>query len=403
MTVNGGRSASAEANATAATSPGRLSLERTERGLVLAVSGHWTLPHFAALRRAVDQLKQEPPPAALDFAGLADLDTAGAALLAALLGRERLRALSTTAPGLSGERRALLLAVGEAPTETAARPARRENTIIELLARIGRAIIELLARIGRAMETVWRQIVTLLGFMGLVLATLLRTLPRPRRWRLTSLVSQIEQTGLNAVPIVALLTFMVGAVVAFLGATVLNNFGASIYTVDLVAYSFMREFGVLLTAIMLAGRTASAFTAQLGSMKANQELDALRVQGLDPIEMLVLPRILALMITLPMLTFLAVLCGLIGGGAVAVLSLDIPTTRFFDIVSEVPLRHYLVGLSKAPFFAFLIGLIGCLEGFKAGASAESVGNHTTSSVVQSIFVVILLDALAAMFFMEMGW
>jgi len=392
MTVNGGRSASAEANATAATSPGRLSLERTERGLVLAVSGHWTLPHFAALRRAVDQLKQEPPPAALDFAGLADLDTAGAALLAALLGRERLRALSTTAPGLSGERRALLLAVGEAPTETAARPARRENTIIELL-----------ARIGRAMETVWRQIVTLLGFMGLVLATLLRTLPRPRRWRLTSLVSQIEQTGLNAVPIVALLTFMVGAVVAFLGATVLNNFGASIYTVDLVAYSFMREFGVLLTAIMLAGRTASAFTAQLGSMKANQELDALRVQGLDPIEMLVLPRILALMITLPMLTFLAVLCGLIGGGAVAVLSLDIPTTRFFDIVSEVPLRHYLVGLSKAPFFAFLIGLIGCLEGFKAGASAESVGNHTTSSVVQSIFVVILLDALAAMFFMEMGW
>ncbi len=392
MTVNGGRSASAEANATAATSPGRLSLERTERGLVLAVSGHWTLPHFAALRRAVDQLKQEPPPAALDFAGLADLDTAGAALLAALLGRERLRALSATAPGLSGERRALLLAVGEAPTETAARPARRENTIIELL-----------ARIGRAMETVWRQIVTLLGFMGLVLATLLRTLPRPRRWRLTSLVSQIEQTGLNAVPIVALLTFMVGAVVAFLGATVLNNFGASIYTVDLVAYSFMREFGVLLTAIMLAGRTASAFTAQLGSMKANQELDALRVQGLDPIEMLVLPRILALMITLPMLTFLAVLCGLIGGGAVAVLSLDIPTTRFFDIVSEVPLRHYLVGLSKAPFFAFLIGLIGCLEGFKAGASAESVGNHTTSSVVQSIFVVILLDALAAMFFMEMGW
>jgi len=239
--------------------------------------------------------------------------------------------------------------------------------------------------------------------MGLTLLTLISLLPRPWRWRWTALIAQMQQAGLNAVPIVALLNFLVGAVVAFLGATVLTQFGASIYTVDLVAYAFMREMGVLLAAILLAGRTASAFTAQIGSMKVNEELDALRVQGLSPIELLVIPRLLALVITLPVLTFIAMLSGIAGGAMVAVFSLDISLTRFMGIVQQVPLLHFWLGLAKAPVFAVLIALIGCLEGFKVGGSAESVGERTTSSVVQCIFMVILMDAVAAMFFMEMGW
>ena len=213
----------------------------------------------------------------------------------------------------------------------------------------------------------------------------------------------MHQTGLNAVPIVVLLNFLVGAVVAFLGATVLSDFGASVYTVDLVGYAFMREMGALLAAILLAGRTASAFTAQIGSMKINEELDALKVLGLDAIELLVLPRMIALLIILPLLTFLAIIAGMVGGAVVAVATLDISVVRFIGIVQEIPLRHLLLGMSKAPFFAVMIALIGCLEGFKVGGSAQSVGEHTTSSVVQSIFVVILLDAVFALFFMEMGW
>lgn len=373
--------------------PGRVRLEETPEGVRLAISGDWTLPHYPALRKAVARLTLAPGAVVqFDLDGLGELDTSGATLLAGLLGAERLQALSELMPGLSAERCDLLQTVGRAlqqPITTVRIPAY--------------AFGDILANIGRSAEGVWRNAVTLLDFMGRTLLTLLGVLPRPWRWRITALVNQIEHTGLNAVPIVALLTFLVGAVVALLGATVLADFGITIYTVDLVAYSFLREFGVLLTAIMLAGRTASAFTAQIGSMKANEELDALRVQGLDPIELLVLPRLLALMLTLPLLTFVAVIAGLAGGGVVSYLSLDIPVTRYLEIVNTVPLRHFWVGLSKAPLFAFIIALIGCIEGFKAGASAESVGLHTTSSVVQSIFIVILLDAVAALFFMEIGW
>ena len=230
------------------------------------------------------------------------------------------------------------------------------------------------------------------------------SLLHPRRWRITSLVAHIEQTGLNAVPIVALLTFLVGAVVAFLGTTVLFDFGASIYTVDLVAFAFLREFGVLLAAILLAGRTASSFTAQIGAMKANEEIDAIRALGLNPVELLVLPRVLAMLISLPVLTFIAMVCGIIGGALVCSLELNISPRLFLTILQrDISLTHFLVGISKAPVFAFVIAVIGCLEGFKVSGSAQSVGEHTISSVVQSIFMVILLDALAALFFMEMSW
>jgi phospholipid/cholesterol/gamma-HCH transport system permease protein len=361
----------------------------------LQLGGDWTLAHYEQLAAEVSAWRQRlVPQVTVELAEMGELDTAGVALLVDLLGSERLVALSHNASGLSEERRALLLTMA-ATLGTVPEPVTvpRRSTAIELLGQIGASMVRL-----------WRQSIDLLGFIGLVLASMMSVLLHPRRWRVTALVAHVEQTGLDAVPIVALLTFMVGAVVAFLGATILAEFGASIYTVNLVAFSFLREFGVLLTAILMAGRTASAFTAQIGSMKANEEIDAIRTLGLSPVELLVLPRVFALLIALPMLTLIAMLSGMLGGAVVCALSLDIPLSLYLNILQDtIEVRHFLVGMGKAPLFAFLIAIIGCLEGFRVASSAQSVGEHTTSSVVQSIFMVILLDALAALFLMEMGW
>jgi len=364
------------------------------RAATLCVAGDWTLQHYAGLRRAVERTRRQVTETdQVDLDAVGELDTAGAGLLVELIGPARVARLEEWAPGLASERQALLRTVAAALDKPEAEQAPPTNGLADVLAHVGRTV-----------SGVWHQQRTLLGFIGLTLQTLFLQLPRPRRWRLTALVAQIEQTGLDAIPIVALLTFLVGAVVAFLGATVLADFGATIYTVNLVAFSFLREFGVLLAAILLAGRTASAFAAQIGAMKSNEEIDAIRTLGLSPIELLVLPRVLAMLITLPILTFIGMLSGIAGGLVVCSLALDISPTMFFTILQrDIPLNHFLVGLGKAPVFAFLIAVIGCLEGFKASGSAQSVGEHTTSSVVQSIFMVILLDAVAALFFMEMGW
>ena len=355
----------------------------------LCLNGHWTLSEYQQLLKQTAAPAQTPR--SLDASGLMSIDTAGATLLLELLGADTLAAIVDSATGLSDERRALLQMVAQSMRgrEQPAAPEERWGDGLEAL--------------GVLTVSGWQQLIQFFAFTGLTITSLLTLLPRPWRWRWTALVAQMQQAGLNAVPIVALLNFLVGAVVAFLGATVLAQFGATIYTVDLVAYAFMRELGVLLAAILLAGRTASAFTAQIGSMKVNEELDALKVQGLSAIELLVIPRLLALVITLPILGFIAILSGIAGGAMVAVLSLDISLTQFIGIVQQVPLLHLWLGLAKAPVFAVLIALIGCLEGFKVGGSAQSVGERTTASVVQCIFVVILLDAVAALFYMEMDW
>jgi phospholipid/cholesterol/gamma-HCH transport system permease protein len=262
----------------------------------------------------------------------------------------------------------------------------------------------MLGRIGFAMEDYYNEVRALIGFGGLTLVTAFGTFLHPRRFRLTPTVHHMEQVGLDAVPLIALLSFMIGAVVAFLGATVLRDFGAEVFVVDLVSISFLREFAVLLTAIVLAGRTASAFTAQIGAMQSGEEIDAIRTLGLDPIELLVLPRLFALMLTLPLLTFIAMIAGLAGGLVVGAGALDISPEAYLVRTHETSeLRHFLVGLSKAPLFAIVISLIGCLEGFQVQGTAESVGERTTSSVVQAISMVILLDAFAALWFMWMDF
>lgn len=362
--------------------PGTLTLDANGRAVA---AGDWTLAFAPALGKRIDDAKRRGSTAVVDASGVSRLDTAGAELLLDLAGaREGIT-------GLDAGRAALVDAVAKADTTAVAAPPPAEDGFVALL-----------ARTGAALENVWNDAVALVGFIGLILATIARTLPNPRRWRVTPLFFHIEQTGLDAVPIVALLSFLVGAVVAFLGATVLRDFGASVFTVELVGYSFLREFGVLLTAILIAGRSGSAFTAQIGSMKAREEIDAIRTLGLDPVEVLVLPRTLALLISMPLLTFIAMMAGIFGGAMVCIWSLDISPGMFLTRFHETAhARHFWVGMSKAPLFAFLIAAIGCLEGFKVEGSAESVGEHTTSSVVQSIFVVILIDALAAIFFMEL--
>lgn len=356
----------------------------------LRAHGEWTLAHAAALDARIAGLARVAA-AAPDASGVTRLDSAGALLLLRLAQALRCDADAIEA-SLAPRWRALFARVRAAQAPVTG-PATRAASWREPLARIGAAV----ASMGQ-------QGLQLLAFLGLSLQTLARTLSRPARLRLTATVHHIEQVGLDALPLVALLSFLVGAVVAFLGATVLKDFGAELWVVELVSFSFMREFGVLLTAILLAGRTASAFTAQIGAMKAREEIDAIRTLGLDPIELLVIPRLLALLVALPLLSFVAVIAGGIGGVVVCALSLGITPDLFYSRLEEtIEVRHFITGLSKAPLFAFVIALIGCLEGFKVAGSAQSVGERTTSSVVQAIFLVILIDALAAVFFMEMGW
>ncbi len=368
-----------------------LRLDPDRRRLILA--GPWTLAEAPALAPAVDALaaRLPPGPLAVDASAVTGLDTAGALLLLRALRPSGVALDAHAVEGLDPAAAALLRLIASRLVVEAPIPDRR-GSVSRILWRLGKAVVDV-GRIGYEF----------LGFVGLVLARLARTLTSPRRLRLTSTVFHMEEIGLDAVPIVALLTFLVGAVVAFVGATALRDLGAEIFTVELVSISFLREFGVLLTAILLAGRSGSAFAAQIGSMKSREELDAIQAIGLDPVELLVIPRLVALLVMLPILTFIAMLAGILGGGLVSVLSLDISTSMFVSRLYEMTeLRHFVVGMVKAPVFAFLVATIGCLEGFKVTGSAESVGQHTTSAVVQSIFMVIVFDALFAMSFMELG-
>ena len=374
-----------------------ISWATTGGGLTLAIRGRWVLANYAELQAAMDPCRQLIAQSAVtqvDASDLRALDTVGSQCLVELLGDEATVLLADEHAALGDERRELLETVAQAMQSLSGEPPARPAS----------GLTRFFADIGLALARFWQQFVSLLAFSGMTLQALVFNVFRPRTWRVTAIVAQIHETGLHAVPIIALLTFLVGAVVAFLGATILRDFGATSYTVNLVGFSFLREFAVLLTAILMAGRTASAFTAQIGSMKVNEELDAIRVQGLSPMELLVLPRVLAMQVSLPILTFVGMISGIVGGMMVCAFSLDIPPARFLDMfVDEVPFRHFLLGMVKAPIFAFLITVIGCLQGFRVSGSAQSVGEHTTSAVVHSIFVVIVLDALAALYYMEMGW
>ncbi len=358
-----------------------------DHGQMIA-AGDWRLDSAGEIDRRIDGLRGNKH--RLDASRLEALDAAGSFLL--LRAAERL-SVAVENIHLAPDHQALFTAVATA--------CRTDDEAEQAPPPFWQAW---LAGIGRVVVEVGVNLRLLVGFFGLVLNRLAGTVLRPSQWRLAATAFHMQQSGLNALPLVALLSFLVGAVVAYLGATVLRDFGAELFVVDLISYSFLREFGVLLTAILLAGRTASAFAAQIGTMKSREEIDAMRTLGLDPIVLLVLPRLIALLVMLPILALLGTLAGFFGGMVVSVLALGLEPELFVHRLNEsLALRHYLVGLAKAPVFALIIAPVGCLEGFKVAGTAQSVGERTTSAVVQSITLVIVIDAFAAVFFMEIGW
>ncbi len=359
---------------------------------VLAAGGRWTTGAVAALDARLRAI--EPGEAAsvrVDLGGLEALDTAGAWLVHRTMRELEARGLAVELTGGRADDLSLIETVARnvAPCPP---PPRRVGAVVATIARTGAGTI-----------FVFKEFTDLVNFLGLTVIVAMRALARPSRIRVVPLVAQMERAGLNAMPIVGLISFLVGVVLTYQGADQLARFGAEIFTVNLVGIGVLREMGVLLTAIIVAGRSGSAFTAQIGTMKVNEEVDAMRTIGLDPMEVLVLPRLFALMLTLPLLTFYADIMGLLGGAVMVTLTLDISFFQFArQLNAAVPMWSLWVGLIKAPVFAFVIAMVGCFEGLKVSGSAESVGRQTTRAVVEAIFLVIVLDAMFSILFSVLG-
>ncbi|WP_395645658.1 ABC transporter permease [Terricaulis sp.] len=362
------------------------------RAPVLALRGDWTVDTIAGLERSLRDLSARlSPNSVVDVSKLGRIDIAGAYLVDRTF---RAREGGETARiAVRGEHANALRLFEVARRSVAEVPAPPERP---------KGFVGFLEIVGRAVADIGEEIIEVVSFFGQTMSVLGRLILRPRRLRIVSIVHIMEYAGLNALPIVSLLSFFIGLVVAYLGARILGDFGASIFTVELVAFSVMREFGVVITAVILAGRTNSAFTAEIGAMKMRQEIDAMRTIGIDPIEALVAPRVIAMLIMTPLLAFTAVMAGLLGGLLVCWASLDVSPVMFFQRISDgVPAQHFWVGMVKAPVFALVLAVIACKQGLSVGGDVGSLGARTTTSVVQAIFMVILLDALFALWFLEM--
>ncbi|MCH8138939.1 MAG: MlaE family lipid ABC transporter permease subunit [Proteobacteria bacterium] len=374
------------------TASGWFKTEREGERLRVIAGGSWETGALSALDGGLRRLAREPVRfASIDLSAVDSMDTAGAWVLYRTRRDLRARGVAAEFEGVDRSHADILARVEKGDVE--------QTLVRDEL----HPVIALIAHIGEASLAVFQECASLLSFLGVTVITLGRSIVRPRRIRFTSLVSHIEQVGLNAIPIVGLLSFLIGVVIAYQGAEQLRQFGAQVFTVNLLGISMLREMAILMTAIVVAGRSGSAFTAQIGTMQVNEEVDAMRTMGLDPIEVLVLPRVFALIIALPLLTVLADLTGLAGGALATVLVVDISLAQFMERLNDaVPLAAFWVGIVKAPVFGFLIAMVGCREGLAVAGSAESVGRHTTKSVVLSIFLVIVADALFSIFFLYIG-
>jgi phospholipid/cholesterol/gamma-HCH transport system permease protein len=374
-----------------------LRFEQAGPGLRAVAAGPWTVRHFAGLHAAIAGLSfpkraAKPEAAEVNIQAVSDLDTAGAWLLNHL--RRELAAVGVKAYLVGAtEAQIGLLNVVDSNTVSEGRTKRPRPPLIPLVGEILRAMVD---AVGDGLR--------LTAFLGVVTQAAIRTAARPWRFRWVSFVHHVEHTGLRAVPIISLICLLIGSVITQQGILQLQQFGAEPLAVDMVGILALREVGILLTAIMVAGRSASAFTAEIGTMKTREEIDAMRTLGIDPIETLILPRIAALIVTLPILAFIGDIMCLVGGAIMAFAYLDISLSVFVERLHEaINLRHFLVGLVKAPLAAVIIGLVGCLEGLSVEGSAESLGQHVTSSVVKAIFLVIIFDALFAMFLSASGF
>ncbi|MFZ5617068.1 MAG: ABC transporter permease [Pseudomonadota bacterium] len=374
--------------------PAAYTVDIHEGLLRLVATGDWLARHLGPIDHDLRAFEDDATgrEIMIDVSGVGRLDTAGAMVLERVLRSCERRTELSRIVGASAAHAQLLENVRPHLAPCDVEPAPR-NAFLMMTNRLGQGIAE---GYYTALE--------MLSFVGLTLITLLRVVTEPRRLRITSIFYHLEEAGLNAVPIVGLMSFLIGAVVAFMGAKILRLFNAEVFTVELVGISVLREFGVLLAAILVAGRSGSAFTAAIGTMKIREEIDALRALGLDPMEVLVLPRTIALVILMPVLAFLAALLGVIGGGLVAWTAMEISPAFFIGRLQEtIAMSNFWVGVIKAPFFAFVIAIVGCFQGMEVEGSSESLGQRTTLSVVQSLFLVIILDAFFAMFFLEIDY
>ena len=355
----------------------------------LALAGNWTVASGHALEEAGDSIItacRDKQTAVLDLTPVEALDTAGAWVIDRA--RSRLNEAGVKAT----------IAHRDASQQLLMQEAQYRDFSIPPPPR-GSAIVDILADVGSSVAGAARDLAGGVTFLGQVVATFLAAIVQPSRLRFTSIIFHLENFAFRGLPIIALINFLVGCIVAQQGIFQLRQFGAAAFAVDLIGILVLRELAVLLTSIMIAGRSGSAITAELGSMKMREEIDALRVMGLDPIEVLVLPRVLALIIALPLLTFLADMSALFGGMLVAWGYGDIsPEVFMARLKSAIGLNTFMVGLIKAPFMALVIGMIAAIEGFGVQGSAESLGRQVTASVVKAIFMVIVVDGLFAMFF-----
>jgi len=361
--------------------------------LRLAAAGAWIAKNARSLEAQIDAATQGRGTineVRIDMARVERLDTFGAWLLERLVRAFSARGCATKVEGLKADYCSLVDVVHVVKLEEP--PVRRTIQLADALASIGHSIVSVSGSFGA--------FVNLLGALSVVIV---RILAQPRRLRFTSMVHQLDNVGWRGVPIIILITFLVGCIIAQQGIFHFSKFGADIYVVDMVGILVLRELGVLIVCIMVAGRSGSAYTAELGSMKMREEIDALQTMGFDPIEVLILPRILALIVGVPILTFLGSMAALYGGGLVCWLYGGIEPSIFIERLKEaISLDHFEVGMIKAPFMALVIGVVSCVEGMNVKGSAESLGLQTTASVVESIFLVIVLDGLFAIFFASIG-
>jgi phospholipid/cholesterol/gamma-HCH transport system permease protein len=364
-------------------------IEAGGRNKSFAARGRWVVQSAMPIDKSLSDLgKVAGSGVHLDLGQIEAMDTVGAFLLL-----RAAQTLDASVDNVPARFVTLLEHVENAATKEPAHPRRRHRHF---------DIVGWLAHVGQVAFRVSANAIELLDFFGLVVATSLRVLIHPSRFRPVALLTQIQRNGWMALPIVGLLAFLIGVVIAYQGADQLKQFGAQILTVNLLGVGILRELGVLITAIIVAGRSGSAFTAEIGAMRVNEEVDALETLGLDPIEVLVIPRVFGLIIALPLLTFFANVMAIAGGGAMCWVALDIAPPAFLaQLKSSFYVLTFWLGVIKAPFFAFVIAMVGCHAGLHVQRSAESVGHFTTASVVRSIFLVIVIDAAFSIVFAQL--
>lgn len=361
-------------------------------GAVFALSGDWNVASLSAIAASFSQEHFENASRAVfDAKDLNDFDTSCAWFLNDVVLRLHAQGVSAQVTGLSAPHQRIFERVAHLPREK--EPAfEKTGALYGFFKGIGAEIVDL-----------WGEVARGIGFVGECVCLLPRLILDPRQLRLRSVIFHINEVGIKALPVIALMAFSISIVTGYQGAFQLRKFGADVFTIDLIAISTLREMGVLLTAIMLAGRSGSAFAAQIGTMRLNEEVDALQTMGVPPFRVLVMPRILAILISLPLLTLVADAMGLLGGYVFSNIFMGFSFLQFMGRVEQaVNVTQLCVGLVKAPVFALLIGMVGCLQGMSVRGSAEDVGRKTTAAVVQSIFLVIVADALFSIVFTRLG-